>query len=213
MSGPRFQPLRPDMLSELPEPCRSCLFWEVTDAPRGADPSEPEAAAKAKEAWWQAQALEEPIVSRRAVVDDRLAGYALAGDVSTLPRARRLGPTVSEDALLLAVLWVDPALRGGGIGRALAQQVLREAAQMGRQAVEAYGRTGTDARCLLNVAELEALGFVVARPHVRFPLLRLDLRQTARWTETVGQAIGGVIDSLRWRERAARPVAEGVVES
>lgn len=213
MATPRVQELRPDMLVELPVGCRECLFWEVIDARRGPDTADPEKARKAKEAWWQAQALEEPVVSRRAVVDDEVVAYALAGTASSLPRSRRIGPPTSDDALVLAVLWVRPDLRAGGVGKALVHSVLRAAGQRGFGAVEAHGRLDRDPHCLLTVAQLEAYGFAVSRHHPRFPLLRLDLRQTVRWTESVGHAIDGLIDALRRRERAQRPVVDGAVES
>lgn len=209
----RVRQLRPDMLAELPVACRECLFWEVIGAARGPDAAEPETARKAKEAWWQAQALEEPVVSRRAVVDEEVVGFVLAGTAASLPRARRLGPPPSDDALLMATLWVRPDMRGGGVGKSLVHSVLREAGQRGFEAVEAYGRLDNDAHCVLTVSDLEAFGFSVARPHLRFPLLRLDLRQTARWAESVGHAIEGVLGVLRRREPAQRPVVDGAVES
>lgn len=209
----RVQQLRPDMLAELPVACRECLFWEVVDAARGPETADPETARKAKEAWWQAQALEEPVVSRRAVVDDAVVGFVLAGTASSLPRSRRLGPPTSDDALVMATLWVHEDHRSGGVGKALVHSVLREASQRGFEAVEAHGRLDSDPHCVLSVAQLEAFGFVVARQHLRFPLLRLDLRQTVSWTESVGHAIEGVIGALRRRERAQRPVVDGAVES
>ena len=57
MLAPRVRHLTPDLLAELPNTCRSCLFWEVIDAARGPETADPDFAAKSKEAWWQAVEL------------------------------------------------------------------------------------------------------------------------------------------------------------
>ena len=209
MLAPRVRHLTPDLLAQLPETCRSCLFWEVIDAPRGPDVDDPDFAAKSKEAWWQAVELEQPTTSRGAFIDDALVGYALVGEPRAFPRARRLGPSPSDDALLLATLWVRADHRGGGLAKALLHSVLRAGARSHHRAVEAYGERGTQRTCVLTVAALESLGFATVVDHDRYPLLRLDLRQTATWARSVSAALEGVVSVLGRRERTARkPVLE-----
>jgi GNAT superfamily N-acetyltransferase len=209
----RIRHLTPDLLARLPESCRSCLFWEVADARPGPDARDPAFALRSKEAWWQAVELEHPTVSRAAFVDDELVGYALVGEPPAFPRARRLGPASGDDALLLGTLWVHPDHRGGGMAKMLVHSVLREAVRSHHRAVEAYGQRGAMSTCVVPTEVLEGLGFKVVADHYRYPLLRLDLRQTASWADSVGQALEGVISALGRRERApAKPTPARVTQ-
>lgn len=205
----RVRHLTPDLLTLLPPTCRSCLFWEVADAPRGPDREDPGFASKSKEAWWQAVELEQGTTNRAVFIDDELVGYVLVGEPRAFPRARRLGPTPSEDALLLATMWIRPDARGGGLAKVLLHSVLRAAVKSHHRAVEAYGEEGFPSSCVLPVTALESLGFTIVADHARNPLLRLDLRQTVSWAESLSSALDGVISALGRRERAARkPVLE-----
>lgn len=187
-------------LGSLPDPCRSCLFWEVETAPRGAA-SDRDAAADSKMAWWQAVELEQPVASRAACQGDRLVGFALAAESSGLPRTRRLPAAPHDDALVLALLWVAPDARGAGAARTLLQSLLREAVRRQRRAVEAYGSRVPGLRCTTPVEALEALGFSVVSEHPTTPLLRLELRQTVTWAHSVQGALERVVSALGRRER------------
>lgn len=218
--GRRLHDLTPDALDALPDACRACVFWEVAGAPRG--PLVPQSVGRdAKDAWWQATQLEWGAPGKALYVDDLLAAYAAFAPSRHYPAARGFGHTLSEDALLLATLWVDPRYAGGGLGKMLVQAVLREAYRHGARAVEAVaerGRTaapGATGGCVLPEPFLLALGFTVAQEHHRFPLLRVELRQAvaARW---LGQALEGVLGALARRERApapARPALEATRSS
>lgn len=187
-------------LGTLPDPCRSCLFWEVETAARGAG-GDRDAAADSKMAWWQAVELEQPVASRAAWSGERLVGFALAAEPSGLPRTRRLPAAPHDDALVLALLWVAPHERRGGVARAMLQSLLREAVRRNRRAVEAYGSRVPGVRCTTPVEALERLGFSVVAEHPTTPLLRLELRQTVAWAHSVQGALERVITALGRRER------------
>lgn len=197
-------------LGDLPATCRACIFWEVSGAPQGPRAGEEVAAAGRKEAWWQATQLEWGVPGKVLYVDDRPAGYATFAPPDHFPRARLLGPTVSDDALLLAAMWVAPDERDTGGAKMLLQSVLRETHRRGAKALEAYGARGSGrdhqlTTCFIPEEFLLANGFEVRREHMEYPLLRLDLRKTARWQESVGNALSGVISALSRRERAPAP--------
>jgi len=213
--GFRVRDLTPAVLDELPVPCRSCVFWEVEGQRGGGDP--PRQAALAKEAWWQATQLEWGAPGKAVYLEDTLAGFAVFAPAPHFPRTHRLGPAPSADALLLATLWVDPVHRGTGAATLLLQSLLRETLRRRARALECYGdRMGSldpsqappaeAGRCVLPEGFLLAAGFSVRSEHAMFPLLRLDLRQTVRWQESVGHALEGVVTALSRRERAPAPV-------
>lgn len=208
----RLRDLPPSRLDDLPPPCRECVFWETAAGRRGPDPDRHHGRA-GKQAWWQATQLEWGTPAKAVYVDDELAGYALFAPPAHLPRTRRMPGTVDDDALLLAALWVADAHRGGGVAKTLLQAVLREAHRHRVGAVEAFGarglETGAGATCVIPEGFLLAHGFSVAAEDAAFPLLRLDLRQTVRWQESVGNVLQQVLSVLGRRERVrARPALE-----
>jgi GNAT superfamily N-acetyltransferase len=198
-------------LDALPPTCRACVFWEVAGAPQGPRAGDEEAARSRKEAWWQATQLEWGTPGKALYVDDEPVGYATFAPADHFPRVRSLNGAVSDDALLLATLWVAPAHRDTGAAKVLLQSVLREAHRRGHKAVEAYAARGASTgrslmTCFVPEEFLLANGFEVLSHHIDYPLLRLDLRKTVRWQESVGHALSGVITALSRRERAPAPV-------
>lgn len=192
-------------LPALPQPCRGCVRWERT-GPTGRAPA-PQPVAK--EAWWQSSELEWGTPGKGLYDGDRLVGYALSAPAAAFPWTDRAFHAVSEDAVLLATLWIDPAYRSGGLGSVLLQAVLRDTHRRRQRAVEAYGVRSTrplpEGGCLLPEPFLLAAGFAVVREHYRHPLLRLDLNQRVRWQRSLGQALEGVRSALSRGDRAPVP--------
>lgn len=194
-------------LDDLPAACRACVFWEVRGAPRGPVPGQEQAGRAGKEAWWQATQLEWGSPGKAVYVDDVLAGYATFAPAAHFPQVRRLGHAVSDDALLLAAVWVRADQRTTGLAKVLLQSALRETHKRGGKALEAFGGRAGEAvgTCLVPEGFLLANGFELLHEHHSHPLLRLDLRQTVRWQESVGHALEGVLSALARRERAPAP--------
>jgi GNAT superfamily N-acetyltransferase len=208
--GRRVVDLSVGSLALLPTPCRSCVFWESADGRRGGAVRDLRVAEVAKEAWWQATQLEWGTPGKCVMVDDQLVAYAIFAPRDHFPRARRLGPAPSDDALLLSTIWVDPAHREGGLATLLLQSVLRETHRRGARALECYGdrlahTPVVHGGCVVPEEFLLRSGFRLRQNHRQFPLLRLDLRQTVRWQESVGHALEGVISALSRRERVPVP--------
>jgi len=171
----------------------------------------------AKEAWWHATQLEWGAPGKGVYAEEELVGFAVFAPAAHFPARNQLRPASSPDALLLATLWVNPDHRGTGVAKLLLQSLLRETHRRRARALECYGdRTGAlgaslppslwPTGCVLPEAFLLAAGFAVRSEHALFPLLRLDLRQTVRWQESVGHALEGVVTALSRRERAPAPV-------
>lgn len=218
-------PLTGDVLAALPDPCRGCLFWEqgapcpqprsgtvlaglathlpASEAGRDAEARkrswvDAEVAAGTPPGvvlWWGPErGPRRPPPSEAAAPVAAFALFATADRFA--PRAAP-APRASADALLLATAWVAPTHREQGLGRVLLHQALREAIRRDLAAVEVYAdRRFRERTCVLPAPWLLHEGFVVHREHLRVPLLRLETRRTARWTEQLEHAWDEVLSRL-----------------
>lgn len=211
----RLVSLTLDTLGELPHPCRECVFWEL-------DPVTAQAACAAgdpgleKEAWVSQTLLEWGSCGKLVYVEGALAGYAMYAPPAHVPRAAAF-PTApaSADAALLTTAHVVAAYAGGGLGRMLVQGVARDLARRGFRAIEAFGdarygepaRDGDDRETDLGVPDHRgpcvapadfflAVGFKTARPHRRYPRLRLELRTALSWKSDVEYALEALLGSM-----------------
>lgn len=193
-------------LEDVPQPCRACLFWELSPGDRAGYETREDAEFE-KEAWCSEVSLVAGSCGKVAYLDGRAVGYALFGTPELFAGSCVFPARVSKDALLLAVAFVLPEAGGWGVGRALIQAVLKEAKERGKRAVEAFGdRDWQHPACLLPASFLEVIGFRVKRDHPRFPLMRIDVRSLAKLTESVTAAVEELLDSLKIAEPATRPV-------
>lgn len=204
--GRRLVPLTLDNLQDLPNRCRSCVFWEL-------DPVSGEAAVTAgtaaleKEAWISAVLLDWGSCGRVVYVDDAPVGFVLYAPPAYVPRSTAF-PTspVSPDAVQLITSSIMPGYQGQGLGRVMVQTVAKDLLRRGFKAIEAFG----DARwkepaCLLPADHLLAVGFKTVRPHPVHPRLRLELRTTLSWKEDVEMALDRLLGAVQ-KEPALRPL-------
>ena len=129
--------------------------------------------AAEKEAWISAVLRDWGSCGRVVLVDDRPVGLRALRAAGVPARAPARFPTapVSPDAVLLSAVYVDPAARGGGLGRMLVQGMARDLIERGGiHAVEAFGDTRGPAsvgarRCVTPVDFLTSVGLQdAARP-------------------------------------------------
>jgi predicted N-acetyltransferase YhbS len=182
--------LTDDTLGELPEPCRSCTFWERGVRRRGpVDAGCPGPGVgrvpEEKRSWVHATTQAWGTCGQVIRVDGHAAGYVLYAPPEGLPGVAAFPGAPSPDAVLLAALRVAPEHQGGGLGRALVVAMARDLTARGVGAVEAYGdrRLTRAGSCVLPARYLEAVGFRTIRRHHRYPRLRMDLRTTVRHRE------------------------------
>ncbi|GAA3001417.1 GNAT family N-acetyltransferase [Streptosporangium longisporum] len=196
-----------DNLDDLPRRCRRCVFWEL-------DPVNAERAVKAgdpgleKEAWISSTLLEWGSCGKIVYVDGVAAGFVLYAPPHYVPRAVAF-PTspVSADAVLLMTAHIIPEFSGGGLGRMLVQGVAKDLTRRGVRAIEAFGdlKWEQPGACLMPADYLLSVGFKTVRPHLRFPRLRLELKNAISWREDVEVALERLLGSMS-PERALRPV-------
>ncbi len=189
-----------DLLTDLPAPCGTCVFWEL-DPVAGARAVESGDPGLEKEAWVSATLLEWGSCGKLVYVDDAPAGYVLYAPPAYVPRSVAF-PTapVSADAVLLMTARVIPEFAGSGLGRMLVQTVAKDLLRHNVRALEAYGdaRPPEDgsATCLVPADYLLSIGFKTVRPHHRYPRLRLDLRTVLTWREDVEVALERLLGSM-----------------
>lgn len=200
-----------DHLARLPEPERSCLFWELAPVDRAR--LDGDARAAEKEAWLSTVLREWGSCGRVVLDEGQLVGYATYAPAAWLPGSASL-PTSppSPDAILLATVWVDPRHRGGGLGRMLVQGVAADLVTRGHSALEAYGDTRATTRgCVVPAEFLSGVGFKTQRPHPTTPRMRMELRAAIRWKDEVEQALGKVWEVVRLpKPKATRPIGGSV---
>jgi GNAT superfamily N-acetyltransferase len=171
------------------------VFWELSPLERAiAIEADPEFE---KEVWASSICLQQGSAGKVAWVDGRLVGYALAGPPAEFPRSESFPARVSKDAWFLATAHVVPEAVGRGIGKALVQAVLRDAKEHGKKALECFAdRAWVGPDCILPAEFCEQIGFKVRRDHVRFPLMRIDVRSLAKLTESAAEAVEEFLRSV-----------------
>lgn len=200
-AGRQISSLTLDRLQDVPEPCASCIFWELDPALAAASIARGDPGLD-KESWLSAAMLEWGSVGQVAYVDGVPAGYVTYAPPYLVPRAAAF-PTspVSADAVILMAARVVPDFAGQGLGRALIQSAAKDVMRRGVRAIEAFGYQGPldspKAACVIPVNFLTAVGFKTVREHRTYPRLRLDLRTTLTWREDMEAAVERLLASVR----------------
>ena len=116
------------------------------------------------------------------MLDDEPAVYAQFGPLSAYPRAirtRELYPRLPDSPLpaVITCISTTAAARGQGLAAMLVDAVCDDLASRGFAAVEAYPEVGArpNATSAAQPAFWERLGFVVAAPDDRYPVMRREL--------------------------------------
>jgi hypothetical protein len=210
-------PLSMSSVSDLPEPCRSCVNWELP-IEAGA-PLDAGSRAFEKEVWLSGVMLTWGSAGLIVTVDDVPAGYALFAPPTAVPGATAF-PTspVSADAVLLTAARINAEHSRLGLGRYLLTGVVAALTRRGVRAIEAFGvepgvrapRRPQHPTCLLPADFLRAVGFVDVRPHHRYPRLRLELASGLGWKAEVEAALEKLMADSYVGAGAAAPVGEPV---
>ena len=116
------------------------------------------------------------------LADDVPAAYCQFGPLTAYPRAQRtrdLYPALPDAPLpaVITCIATTAAARGAGLARPLVEDVCDDLAARGFAAVETYPEIGArpDATSAATPDFWESVGFVVAAPDERFPVLRREL--------------------------------------
>jgi GNAT superfamily N-acetyltransferase len=196
-----------DHLAALPDPVRTCLFWELDPVRRGR--VRPEEAAAEKEAWLSEVLREWGSCGRVLLVDDEVAGVVVYAPAAFLPGTAGFSTAPpSPDAVVMSTVYVEPARTGGGLARVLVQGMARDLIKRGGiPAVEAFGhaRRRPPGDCTVPADFLGSVGFKTQRPHPITPRMRMDLRSALTWREEVESALERLVSVVRPGPQAERP--------
>lgn len=206
----RFRPLGSDASGLLPGSCAACAFWE---SPEPLPLSCGAACDAARVSEWMRTIEEQWGSCGRVVVDDGVPlGFVKYAPASAVPQARNMpsGPP-DPSAVLLCCMHIVPDARQRGLGKVLLQAALRDLAQRGERVVQAYAAVGTVDYATSPVVGVEFLlrmGFTAARPHPTHPLMQLELKSLAAWTENLEAALEALRIPLRAREPRPMPTPQ-----
>lgn len=176
---------------------KDCLFWQLDPVRRSR--LAPDEAAVEKRDWVSEVLREWGACGHVLLDDDRVVAHALYAPAAFAPGSASL-PTapVTPDAVQLLTVWVDPAHRGGGLGRLLVRAAAKDLVERDVVALEAFGDSRRHAHgCVVPTGFLTALGFRTQRAHPTYPRMRMELRSTLRWKDEVEQAIGALLGAVR----------------
>jgi GNAT superfamily N-acetyltransferase len=191
----RFKPLDAVRARELPSRCAGCAFWESSEQQpkRCGSTCDPETL----EGWIDYVRAQWGDCGRVAYEGDDVLGFVKYAPPAYFPQARFFPAGMpDDDAVLITCLHVDPESRHFGLGKVLLHAALRDLAGRGERCVESYAahRPGDGKELpVVSVDFLLKQGFTVARPHPEYPLMRLELKSLAAWTEN----LEAVLESLR----------------
>ena len=194
----RLASLTLDLIDDLPDPCRSCVFWELDPVAKARAEASGDPGFE-KEAWVSEALLNWGSCGTLIYVDELPAGFALYAPPTYVPRGSAF-PTapVSGDAVLLAAIRVVPDFGECGLGRMLVLGMVRDRARRGVKAVEAFGDArppdpSAGATCVAPADFLRAVGFKTVRPHHRWPRLRLDVKGAQTWRAEAEAALERIL--------------------
>jgi ribosomal protein S18 acetylase RimI-like enzyme len=196
----RFKPLDSTLIDELPSVCAGCTFWESPERlpKRCGATCDRESLA----GWIDYVRAQWGDCGRIAYEDGQVLGFVKYAPSAYFPQAAQFPAGLpSDDAVLITCLHVDPDVRHVGLGKVMLHAALRDLASRGERCVEAYAsHRPVDVKTspVVTVDFLLKQGFTVLRPHAEFPLLRLELKTLAAWTEN----LEAVLESLKIPLRA-----------
>jgi GNAT superfamily N-acetyltransferase len=203
----KFRPLVGGLIEQLPPGCPGCVFWETAEplAPRCGERCDGELAR----AWIDRVNDEWGDCGRIAVVDGEVLGFIKYAPASLVPQAQVMpaGPP-NQRAVLIMCMHITPEARQRGLGKLLMQAALRDLVTRGERTVQAYATTSRTDYALSPVVGVEFLlrmGFTVAKPHPTMPLMQLDLRSLAAWTENLEVVLESLRLPLRVPQRTPVP--------
>jgi len=204
----KIRTLTVERIGDLPDACSACAVWEnagTSPARCASGPAREELAS-----WVRVVRSEWGECGRIAYENGEVLGFVKYAPPRFFPRAASMPSGVPDgDAVLLACLHVEPDVRDAGLGKVLLQAALRDLVSRGERVVEAYASSDPADRETAPLITMDFLlkqGFTVVRPHPTTPLMRLELKMLASWTDSVEAVLEALQLPRRVGERVPAPL-------
>lgn len=171
-------------LSEIPNPCRACLYWEepaVSQGNKELSDAERIRREARKGAWFRATLKEFGSCGEILCVNSKPVGYAQYSTSARFPNIQAYGVTElgteQEGVAFISCLYItDKKFRGRGLGRRLLDYVIEDLRQRGFNAVETIARRGSANNPSGPIEFFLGKGFRIREEiNSDFALVRLDL--------------------------------------
>lgn len=206
----RLRPLTVAHLSDFPGPCVGCIFWETPE------PHEVRCGSVCdleRARQWHSTVLREwGPCGLAALESDELLGFIKYAPPAYLPQIANLPGRLPEDrCVLIACMHIRDDARQHGLGTLLLRAALRDLLVRGERTVFACGVETTadmSTQPMIGVDFLLRNGFRISQPHPSYPLLRLDIKSLATWTENVEAVLNSLRIPLRRTTRIPTPTVE-----
>ena len=167
-------------LDDLPEPCRSCLYWEFPEDSEKAKLLKSELTRK-KKAWFLQTLREFGNCGKFVYYDNSVVGYAQYAPIAYLPNIgsyeSKLVGRLEDGIVFLSCLYItEKALRGRGMGIKLLEGIVLDLKKRGFKAVETFARRGSSNNPSGPIELYLKKGFQIKdETNPEFPLVRLEL--------------------------------------
>lgn len=208
MMARRIRRLKAERIGDLPDLCSTCALWEAGDRPNPTCESVRE--REQLKAWVDGVRDEWGECGRIVYENGEPLGFIKYAPPRYFPQVVSMPTGVpDDDAVLIACLHVRADARDTGLGKVLLQAALRDLVVRGERAVEAYAASESVDRertPLMTVEFLLRHGFTVVRPHPIYPLMRLELRSLAAWTDNLEAVLEALQLPRRVGERVPAPL-------
>jgi GNAT superfamily N-acetyltransferase len=167
-------------LDDIPEPCRSCVYWEFPEDSEKAKLLKSELVRKKKE-WFLRTLREFGNCGKIVYYDNSVVGYAQYASITYLPNIEsyesELVGRLEDGTVFLSCLYItEKALRGRGIGMKLLESIILDLKSQGFKAIETFARRGSSNNPSGPIELYFKRGFQTKdERNPEFPLVKLEL--------------------------------------
>ncbi|MBS7633795.1 GNAT family N-acetyltransferase [Candidatus Bathyarchaeota archaeon] len=170
----RIEEVSQTNFSDIPDPCRYCLYWQTTGA-YSEEHLKPYN-EREKKIWLSRVAREFGECAKIAYLEDSPAGFVQFAPAKFFPRTAEYSSGLpSKDAVFVACLYVaKKEARGKGLGTAMLEDLIGEVGRRGFKALETFARKSSAENPSGSLSLYLKYGFKVVVDKDDFPLVRLE---------------------------------------
>lgn len=204
----KLRALSADDLVELPFDCGGCRYWESVD-PVPATCGSVRDASEQRD-WFEMVVSEWGECGRTAVEDAERLGFIKYAPSRYFPQVWTLRAKPQDAATpLIACMHISPDARHHGLGTLLLRAALKDLLVRGERKVEAYAdarpQQSREDSPFMPVEFLERNGFVVVVADAEHPLMQLELKSLATWSDNLDTVLQSLKFPLRIPTRQPAP--------